>query len=372
MNKYDLTTPALLIDIDALEHNIQLMADYFKAAPASLRPHFKTHKMPVIAHMQLAAGAIGIACQNLQEAGIAAQAGIRNILVTNQIASAEQVRQFVSMSRWADVTVGIDSIDVAQQISKAAVAEGVTAKVAVEISMIRCGIHAGMSAVDFVKQLVRLKGIKFMGLWTHEAGASESFELGMEKSWDKRKEAHYAALDMFLETKHMIEKAGIPVGIFSAGYTATYDMTALYPEITDVQAGSYVFMDWPYRQLEGLDKFQQALSVLTTIISIPPHQKNKAYADCGTKSISYEHTCDYTLVAFPKIKGVLGSKISVTHLSEEHAHLEGEVSRLKVGEKIELIPSHCCTTCSRYNRAYVVSGDKVFGVWNILARDTHG
>ena len=372
LNKYDLDTPALIIDLDALETNIKTMANYFKTVKPGLRPHMKTHKIPMISHMQLEAGAIGVTCQTLGEAEIFAQAGIKNILVTNQIANDEKIRRLVGMSRWADVTVGVDALEVAKQISQAALAAKLTAKVAVEISMVRCGLQAGEPALKFVKQLVQLKGLKFMGLWAHEAGASSSFELGMEVSWQKRKEAHYRALDRFREAKHLIEKSGIPVKIFSAGYTATYDMTAEYPEITDVQAGTYVFMDWPYRQLEGLDRFQQALTVLTTVISIPPHQKVLAHTDCGTKKISSEHTCDYSITVFPKIKGELGKHIEVTQLSEEHAHLKGAVNNLKVGDKIEFIPSHCCTTPPRYDAAYVVSGERVVGVWPILARDRHG
>jgi len=371
VNKYDLDTPALLIDLDKLESNIREMAEYFKTVTPSLRPHMKTHKIPKIAQMQIDAGAIGVTCQNLGEAEVFAQAGIKNILVSNQIANDAKIGRFIGMSRWADVTVGVDDLSVARRISEAALATKVTAKIAVEVSMVRCGYQAGEATLKFVKQLTQLEGLKFMGLWVHEAGASASFELGMERSWKKRKEAHYRALDDLLETKHMMEKAGIPVEILSAGYTATYDMTAKYPEITDIQAGSYVFMDWPYSELEGLERFQQALTVLTTVISIPGHKKEYAYTDCGTKNISYEHTCDYAKVVFPKVKGELADQIDVVQLSEEHCHLKGAVNRLKVGDKFELIPSHCCTTTSRYDAAHIVAGENVVGVWPILARGRH-
>ncbi len=371
INKLDLDTPALIIDLDLLEANIKTMSDYFATVKPKLRPHMKTHKIPKIAHMQIDAGAIGVTCQKLGEADVFAQAGIKNILVSNQIANNEKIRHFIDMTRWADVTVGVDDLEVARKISDEALAANVAAKVAVEVSAIRCGIEPHEPALKFVKQLARLKGLRFMGLWVHEAGTTPAIDVASEISWQKRKDAHYKGLDAVVETKHMIEESGIPVEIFSAGYTGTYDMTGEYPEVTDVQAGSYVFMDWPYRQLEGMEKFRAALSVLTTVISLPAHKRDIAYTDCGLKNISSEHTGDYTKIVFPKVKGELGDVIRVKGLSEEHGHLQGEVNKLKVGDKIEFIPSHNCTTTSRYDVAHVVSGERVVGAWPILARGKH-
>jgi len=133
-----------------------------------------------------------------------------------------------------------------------------------------------------------------------------------------------------------------------------------------------VFMDWPYRQLEGLETFRQAMTVLTTVISIPPHQKTKAYIDCGIKNISAEHTCDYALTTYPMVTGEFAERIKVSQLSEEHGHLEGDVGRLTLGDKVELVPPHCCTVPARYDTAYVTSGDVVVGVWDVAARGKHG
>jgi D-serine deaminase-like pyridoxal phosphate-dependent protein len=371
ITKYDLDTPALIIDLDRLNHNINYMAEYIKTVTPNLRPHMKTHKIPIISHMQIEAGAIGITCQKLSEAEVFAQSGIKNILVSNQIANPQKINHFIQLSKWADVIVTVDNLDVSKLISEAAISANIIAKIAVEIAMVRCGVEHGKPALEFIQQLCRLKGIQFMGIWEHEAGCSPTFDLGLEVSWMKRKEAHFAGLNDVLETKHMIEKSGIPVDIFSAGHTATFDITSTFPEVTDIQAGSYVFMDWPYRQLEHLEQFQEALTVLTTVISIPRHQKVMAYTDCGTKSISYEHTSNYKKYVFPKVKGELGDHIDVVNLSEEHGHLQGDLYRLKVGDKLEFIPSHCCTTTSRYDKAYVVSGDDVVAEWPILARGSH-
>jgi len=368
-NKHDLDTPSLLIDLDAMERNIQRMADYFRERPAALRPHTKTHKIPQVAHMQIRAGAIGVTCQKLGEAEVFARAGIGNILISNQIAGAVKINRFVNLSRWADVTVGLDSAEVAREIAEAARAAGVVAKVAIEVSIVRCGVEPGAEAVRLAQDISKLKGLEFVGIWAHEAGCSPTFDLGTETSLQRRKAEHCAGLMSVLETKHLIEQAGIPVHMFSTGHTATYNITADFPEVTDVQAGTYVFMDWPYRQLEGLEEFEEALSVLATVISIPRHQRDRAYLDCGTKSIASEHTSDYSSVVYPKLRGELRDRVEVVGLSEEHGHLQGDVGRLHIGEKLELIPAHACTTTPRFDVAYVVSGESVVAEWPIEARD---
>lgn len=366
LSKYDLNTPALLIDIDLLESNIRMMADFFKTVQPELRPHMKTHKIPIISHMQIDAGAIGITCQKLEEAAVFAQSGIKNILVANQIANEQKIRRFIGLCRWADITVGVDDLGAAKQISEGALAAGVTAKVAVEVSMLRCGFAPGVPTLKFVKELARLEGLEFRGLWCHEAGDPSA-----HREWAKRRDAHAKGLQSFLETKSLIESEGIPVSMCSGGYTATYDMTPTYQGITDVQAGSYVFMDWPYREMEGLEKFKQALTVLTTVISIPSHQKDQAYTDCGMKNMAPERTDKYRDFALPKVKGELGQHLDVVHFSEEHGHLKGSVGKLNVGDKIEFVPPHCCTTTARYDVAHVVSGEKVVDCWPIVARGSH-
>ena len=367
--KQDLDTPCLIIDLDLMESNISKMADFYSKTNIKLRPHMKTHKTPIITQMQIDAGAIGVTCQKLGEAEVFAQAGIKNILISNQIANKEKIFRLVGLSTWADVTVGIDDIQNAKDIAEAAVSGETTIKVAIEIDGGRCGVAPGEPALELAEQILKLNGLEFMGIWCHQAARLPSgITLPSITNWQERKNIYSKRIEPFLETKDLLKKHGIPVNMCSAGYTAVYDIVTEYPEITDVQAGSYVFMDWPYQSLEGLERFDIALSVLSTVISNPPHKLNNAYLDCGIKSISQEHSGDYTRIVYPKIKGELGETIKISGLSEEHASLEGKVNRLKVGQKVELLPAHCCTVTNLYDRYYCVRGEKVVGIWPILAR----
>ena len=149
-------------------------------------------------------------------------------------------------------------------------------------------------------------------------------------------------------------------------------MTGEYPEVTDVQAGTYVFMDWSYRQIEELEKSRQAMTVLTTAISIPPHRKTKAYIDCGIKNTSAEHTCDYAMTAYPRVSEELAERLRVSPLFEEHGHLEGDVGRLDPGTSSNSCPQHCCTVPARCDVTYVTRGDANVGVWDVTARGRRG
>jgi D-serine deaminase-like pyridoxal phosphate-dependent protein len=363
----DLDTPALLIDLDAMEHNIRKMARYYGRTAAKLRPHMKTHKTPIITHKQIDAGAIGVTCQKLEEAEIFARAGIKGILISNQIVGDRKIARLVNLSRWADVTVGVDDLENVRAISSAAQAAAGRVGVAIEIYMGRCGVEDGRPAVDLAREIVRLPGVRFRGIWSHDLSTPDVVRFA------ERKTKHEAALARVIATKHMIEQEGIEVEIVSCGYSATWNITPEFsPEITDVQAGSYVLMDWPYQQMEGMEDFRCALSVLTSVISKNAgkgSRKNVIVTDCGIKSIATEHTANYGITAFPKVKNAPGAEV-IVH-SEEHAliQLDDEAfQRVALGDRLELIPPHCCSTCNLHDRFYAMRDEKVEAIWPISAR----
>ncbi|MFC1526113.1 DSD1 family PLP-dependent enzyme [Candidatus Latescibacterota bacterium] len=365
--KSDLDTPALLIDLDAMDHNIQKMAAYYEGQSANLRPHMKTHKTPIITHKQIEAGAIGVTCQKLEEAEIFARAGIKGILVSNQIVGERKIARLVDLSKWADVTVGVEELANVQAISAAAQAAGAQVNVAIEIYMGRCGVEAGEGVAELAREIVKLPGLHFRGIWSHDLSTPDVV------NFEERKAKHHAALEGVIRSKHLVEAAGIDVEIVSCGYSATWNITPEFsPEITDVQVGSYVLMDWPYQQMEGMEDFRCALSVLTTVMSKNAgkgSRKNVIITDCGIKSIATEHTADYRITAFPKVKGLPGAE-TLVH-SEEHGLIQANektFERVQLGDKLELIPPHCCGTCNLHDRFYAVRGDQVEAVWPIAAR----
>ena len=355
LDKYELDTPSLLIDLDLLEGNISTMADYYKGVDVGLRPHVKPHKCPIIAHKQLEAGAVGVTCQKLGEAEVMANAGIRNILIANQIANKQKLNRLMGLARHSDVIVGVDNLGNAKQISGAASEKGIKINVLMEIAGGRCGVEAGKPAVALAREVDKLKGLRFRGIWFHKG-------LGSYKKWEERREAHLELLRPVMESKKMIEDAGIGVEIVSTGSTSTYNISPEIPGVTEVQPGKYVFMDRDYKSLEGVEPFNYALTILATVISRP--SRDRAIIDVGLKS----RGSNYGAMILPLVKEMEG--VEVTRFSAEHGHLklESPSGELKVGDKLELIPSNCGTTANLYDEYIGLRDGRVEVIWPILAR----
>jgi D-serine deaminase-like pyridoxal phosphate-dependent protein len=351
--KHEIETPALLIDLDTMEDNIQKMAKYFSGAKSSLRAHTKTHKSPTLAQKQISAGSRGICCQKLGEAEVMTNHGIRDILITSEVVDPEKIQRLVRLARTHDVKVVVDNLKVAKAISEAAKREGTRQGVIVEIDVQRkrCGVMPGEPTVDFVKKVVELEGLDFRGLMGYEG---PFFDI---PDFEQRKAAAHELLRSLKETVDMVESEGIVVHNVSAGSTSTYSIAGEYPKVTEIQAGSYVFMDSTYNKLGGLD-FGCALTVLATVISRPVPER--VVVNTGLKAITQEF-------GMPVVKDCEDAR--VYHMSEEHGMISVDpASNIDVGDKLELIPSHCCTTVNLHDHYYGVRKDKVEALWPILAR----
>ena len=354
-HKTELDTPALLIDLDKMETNIRKMASYFTTVSAELRPHLKTHKTPIIAHKQISAGAIGITCAKLGEAAAVIHAGIRDVLVANQIVGTQKIARLVNLAKHADIMVAVDNPDNVQAISEAAAAKGVTIRVLVEVNigMNRCGVEPGTAALELSHQVRKSPNLKFEGLMGYEGHTVAVHDR------TERQTATRDAMQRLIETKQYLEKNGIDVSIMSGGGTGTFDITGSIPEITEVQAGSYVFMDSTYCNVEGPGgKFDCALSVLATVVS---RQQNRTIIDTGMKVLTKEF-------GIPQPMNITG--LQIIGLSEEHGTgqvLDPDVS-LSPGDKLEIRPTHCCTTVNLHDRYYGIRNEIVETVWQIAAR----
>ncbi len=350
--KQEIETPALLIDLDLMETNIASMAKYFRGVKSRLRAHAKTHKSPVIARKQIEAGALGICCQTLGEAEVMANGGVGDILITNEVVDLEKIERLIRLSRSCDLKVLVDNLGIAKATSEAAKRQGVKQPVMVEVDIRRkrCGLMPGRPTVDFVKQVLKLDGLHFRGLMGYEG---PFFELS---DFHERTIAAHKLLHSLKETVDMVESEGIGVQHVSAGSTGTYNITGEYPKITEIEAGSYVFMDSTYRRLEGLD-FSCALTVLATVISRPVPER--IVVNAGLKSITQE-------LGMPAVKD---AGAEVYHLAEEHGMIKVDPqANINVGDKVELMPSHCCTTVNLHDQYYGIRDEKVEIVWPISAR----
>lgn len=354
ISKEEIDTPALLIDLDVFEANIRTMADFFKTVNADLRPHAKTHKTPIIAHKQLEAGAIGITCAKLGEAEAMVHAGIRDVLIANQVVGSQKIARLINLAKNSEIMVAVDDADNVDQLSAAAQAKGATLRVLIEVStgMGRCGTIPGEPTLVLAQHILKSNGLKFEGLMGYEGHTVARPDL-IERKTETGK-----AVELLIDTKHFLEENGVAVNIMSGGGTGTFEITGSYPEMTEIQAGSYVFMDSTYHNVEGVgDRFSCSLTLLTTVVSRP--EPSRVIVDAGMKVLAKEFGIPQPLAGGLEMRG----------LSEEHGTMDAEPSvDLKPGDKLEILPSHCCTTVNLHDRYYGVRNGIVESVWKIAAR----
>jgi D-serine deaminase-like pyridoxal phosphate-dependent protein len=351
MSKWEIDTPALCLELGALERNIARMAAFFRDRPAALRPHTKTHKCPTIAWMQLRAGAIGLTCAKLGEAEAMARAGIRDILIANQIIGPK-IPRLIGLAAWSDVMVAVDDAANAEDLSAAAGAAGVTLRVLleIEVGMGRCGVPAGEPALALARRVSDLPGLRLEGIMGYEGHAV------MIPDRAERRGAAEKAMGILVGVRDLLQGDGLPVPIVSGGGTGTYDVTGDYPGVTEVQAGSYATMDARYHSV-GLD-FERALTVVARVISAP--RDDMVVIDAGLKTL----TTEFGLPAVLCPEGW-----ALQRLSEEHGQLRREGGDpLRPGDAVELVPSHGCTTINLHDAYVVTREDRVVGLWPIAAR----
>jgi D-serine deaminase-like pyridoxal phosphate-dependent protein len=346
-------TPALLLDARALKANIERMAAFFTHRHSKLRPHFKSHKCNTIARLQMNAGAVGITCAKLGEAEVVAAAGIRNILIANQIVGPLKIRRLVELCRRADLMVAVDSADNVRMLSDHAGPASVSLGVLVEVDvgMGRCGVAPGKPTLELGRLVASSAGLRFEGLQGYEGHCVDL------RSDAERVEKTREALKLLVDTRRLIESSGLHVNIVSGGGTGTYDITGNCDGVDEVQAGSYAAMDWWYGDIRP--EFRQAMSILATVVSRP--KPDLAVIDVGRKGVGAEWGA-------PRVKNVPGSQV-VSYSSEEHMKVSLPPAwAIKVGDRLEIIPSHGCTTSNLYPE-FVVHEDGVpTGRWPIEGR----
>ncbi len=347
----EIPTPALLVDVAALDRNIARMAAFFASGPCRLRPHFKAHKTPEIARRQLAAGScVGITCATVGEAEVAA-ALCDDLLIANEIVSPDKCARVVALAREVAIAVAVDSVAGIEALASAARDARVTIGVLVDVNVgqNRCGVEPGDAALALARQAVSA-GLTLRGVMGYE-GHLQPLRDRAERDTRAR-----AAMQSLVETARLIRAAGMPCEVVSSGGTGTYDISGRVEGVTEIQAGSYALMDTDYGSV-GVP-FEQAFTVLGTIVSRPSAER--CVADCGHKSMTKDH-------GHPSVRGVEGAQ--VTALNDEHAVIAVPAScTLSVGDRVQLIPSHTDPTVNLHDVFYAVDGPRVVGVWPIAAR----
>jgi D-serine deaminase-like pyridoxal phosphate-dependent protein len=352
ITKEQIETPALLIDLDILEWNIRTMADFMREKKVKLRPHFKTNKCPTIAYKQMSAGAKGITCAKLGEAEALVAAGIKDVLIANEIVDPIKIFRLAGLARGdARISVAVDNAENIADLSKGASKAGSTIYVLVEVDvgMKRCGVNTPEEVYLLAREIMGSEGLVFEGIQAYEGHLVYNTDI------EARLKGVQEMIDKVSEIKAFLEQKGIPVNQISGAGTGTYNITGDNTIWTEIQAGSYVFMDTVYNQLRL--GFKNALTILATVIHKRP---GFAVTDAGLKVCTTEQ-------GPPEIKGCPDIKIH-EELSEEHGVLVDGKDDLKYLQKIEYIPSHCCTTVNLHDQYYCVRNGLLEAIWPIAGR----
>ncbi len=362
VRKQHLPTPSLLIDLDRLEANIAKMASHAKASSINLRPHAKTHKCSEIARRQIQAGALGICAATISEAEAMSAAGIKGLLITSEMVGPNKTQRLVRLTKKQPETMSVvDDPGHAEMLSEAAQAAKVTLNVLVDIDPMgrRTGISPGEPALNLAKKIDQLPGLRLRGV--HSYSGASSHVIGFaERQAHSRK-----VMGPPLETVAAMKSAGLPAEIVSGSCTGTYNIDPAIGGITEMQVGSYVFMDVDYRLIGGqsgavYDDFQPSLTVLATVIS--KVHKDRATIDAGLKAFATDRKFG------PQLVGITG--VDYGFGGDEHGILDlKDPSReIRLGDRLELIVPHCDPNVNLYERAYCVRGDDVVEVWRIDGR----
>jgi D-serine deaminase-like pyridoxal phosphate-dependent protein len=349
----ELETPALLVDLDIMESNIARMARVFKEAGVKWRPQTKGIKIPAIAHKLLAAGAIGVTCAKVSEAEVMAAAGIRDILIANQVVGLQKTLRLAALCKYADPVATVDSPENVRELDAAARRMGVRLRVVIEVDcgVDRCGVKPGEPVVKLAQEITNCSNLRFAGLMTWEGHT-------LQVPLEHKARAVEESLRLLTDSADACRAAGMPVDIVNCGGTGNYWLSAYVKGVTENEAGGGVFGD-RYYQSKGADH-PIGLTVLSTVIS--RSTPTRVVTDAGRKAMMLDDHGE----PWPKnSEGVKGVRISAEHGQYE---LETGAASPRIGEKLEWLVAYGDMTLFLHDMLYGVRGGIVETVWPILGR----
>jgi D-serine deaminase-like pyridoxal phosphate-dependent protein len=350
----DLDTPALIVDLDILEANIERMAGTFREYGVGWRPHTKAIKIPALAHKLLAAGAHGVTVAKLSEAEVMAAAGITDILITGPVVGPKKCARLACLAKYADPIAVVDSVDHVDMLDRAGREHGVQirAVVEVDIGLQRVGTQPGEPTVTLARELGRREGVRFVGLMAWEGHA---IRVTPE---EEKVRLIDAAVGSLLDTARQCRDAGLTVDIVSCGGTGTYPFSSRVQGVTEIEAGGGIYGDLVYRRQMNIDH-PMAMTVLATVISRAT--PTRIVTDAGFKSLG-------TAAAPPEPKGFDGVKAA--KFSAEHGTIELEAPNdtVRIGDKVEWYVGYTDNTVILHETLYGVRKGIVEVAWPILGR----
>ena len=359
--RYDqLSTPALTIDLDALERNLDRMADSCRRQGVGLRPHTKTHKTPEVSRLQVERGAVGLTVAKVGEAEVMADAGLDEILIAYPVLGADKLRRLVALAGSRRMIVSLDSLRAAEELSQAASQQGCTVGVLVEfdVGFHRCGLEPGPPTLEIARKIARLPGVEFRGLMTYFGnvwGSRTERQAGAELVAEKVERA-LAAFD----------ESGLKVEIVSGGSTPSAEFAHLVPGLTEIRPGTYVYNDLNTLCQGACELADCAARVVTTVVStaVP----GRAIIDAGSKTLSSDLLGSGSKSGYGYV--VEAPDAPLIKLNEEHGHLDitHSTHKFHVGEVLTVIPNHVCTCVNMHDEVFTLRKGMVDGSWRVAAR----
>ncbi len=355
----EIATPALIIDLDAFERNVETLRSFITANGVRLRAHAKTHKSADIARYQMEkGGACGVCCQKVSEAQALVAAGIKDVLVSNQVVDRRQIAHLAAMARDARVIVCVDDAANADALAAAAQNAGTTIECLVEVDVGagRCGVAYGAPATALAGKIAQARGLIFSGLQAYQ-GSAQHKHTAIE-----RKALIDVASAQVRHTVAMLEGEGLPCDIIGGAGSGSYELEAASGIYNELQCGSYIFMDADYGRVlddQGHPKsdFENALFILTTVMS--KTKPGIAICDAGLKVLSVD--------SGPPVVA-RRDDLEFSKCSDEHGVIADPADSLTLGDKLKLIPGHCDPTCNIHDYYVGVRGNVVECLWPVTAR----
>jgi 3-hydroxy-D-aspartate aldolase len=359
MRLEDIATPALIVDLDAFERNVETLRKFIETNGVRLRAHAKTHKSADIARYQIEkGGACGVCCQKVSEAQALIAAGIRDVLVSNQVNDKRQIEHLAEMARDARVIVCVDDAGNVDALAAAAQAADTTIECLVEIDVGagRCGVAWGAPVTALAGKIAQTRGLKFSGLQAYQGSAQH------KRTEAERKDLIDVAIDQVRKTVTMLEAEGLPCDIVGGAGSGSYELETASGIYNELQCGSYIFMDADYgRVLDGdgqpKSDFENALFILTSVMS--KTKPGMAICDAGLKVQSVDSGQP---IMFER------DDLEFLKCSDEHGVIADPNNSLQLGDKLKLVPGHCDPTCNVHDYYVGVRGDVVECMWPVTAR----
>ncbi len=354
-----LDTPSMLVDLTLMEANIASLMGHLRAKHVHVRPHLKTVKSPELAHILLAAGAVGGCVAKVSEAEVMAQAGIEDLLITSEIVGKPKLARLVALvQQHPHIKVVVDSLTGAEQLNQAMRDAQLTLNVLLDLNVgqNRCGVMPGEAALALARHIGAMSNLHLIGVQGYE-GHLQHLHDPVERAQRCRQSMH-----LLTSTAAQLLAEGFAIAIVTTGGTGTAEICASCDGVTEVQPGSFIFMDTDYRNALG-PVYSNALTILSTVISRPA--PNRAVVDAGLKSLSIDS-------GMPEPKGLPGVKYRPG--GDEHGILTWDESaepanvKLEVGDRIEFIPSHIDTTINLHDYYYAYRNGKLEAIWLVSAR----